>query len=205
VRRTLPAILIAAALALRPATANPILLAPSGTTLTTGQFRAEAAFSPGNDHGKYYWFAAGLMQFEASVIRFESPGGAKENLFGAQFSFLPETFITPAVSFGVDDIASQSKEGIAGYLALTKKVPIHTIAPVFREMAVTLGIGAGGIRGPFFGVDTKLPLGLFIEGEYDSHDFNAAFGWQPVEMFRVKAYNIRGESYFGAEILPISF
>ena len=204
-RTTLSAILITAALVADPALANPILLAPSGTTLTTGQFRAEAALSPGNDHGRYYWFATGLMQLEASLIRYEKPNGKIENLFAVQWCFLPETFITPAVSFGVRDMASQSREGIAGYAAMTKKVPIAKIAPVFREMSVTLGVGAGGIRGPFLGADTKLPMNLFIEGEYDSHDWNAAIGWQPVNLLRVKAYTLRGESYFGAEIPPISF
>ncbi len=188
-----------------PAVANPILLTPTGTTLTTGQFRVEGAVSPDNQHGRYFWFATGLLQFEASVIRHEPPGGPAENLFNAQWCFIPETFITPAVSFGVADIASQSKEGAAGFVAVTKNVPIDKFVPAIREFKATIGVGVGGLRGPFASFENKLPFGFFVEGEYDTRDFNGAFGWQPIPMFRVKAYSIRADFYVGAELVPVAF
>lgn len=187
------------------AAANTILLAPTGTTLTTGQVRAEAALSPGNDNGKYYWFGTGFQQFEARVIRFETANGEKENQFGAQWNFLPETILTPAVSFGVSDITSQSHEGIGVYVAATRHLPTGPLSSVIKDLAVSGGVGIKGIKGPFFGVEAKLPWNLFAQVEYDSRDINAAAGWQPVSLFRIKASNIRSEFYFGAEIVPIQF
>lgn len=188
-----------------PAIANPILFAPTGNTLTTGQFRAEAAFSPDNEHGKYFWLGAGLLQFEANLIRFESPTGKKENLIGMQWNFLPETLLTPGISFGVKDIASESEEGIGGYLAITKHISTDTVVPLVKDFSATAGVGVGGIKGLFAGFEAKLPLGFFVQGEYDSHDLNAAVGWQPVSMFRVKAYSLRKDFFFGAELVPILF
>ena len=185
--------------------ANPLILAPTGATLSTGQFRAEAAFSPNNDHGKYFWFGTGLMQIEANVIRSDMPRGKAENLFGVQWNFLPETFATPALAFGGTDLASESREGIGVYVVATKKLGVSQYVSFVKEVSGTVGIGAGGIRGPFASLEAKLPLGLFIQGEYDSQNLNAAAGWQPIRMFRVKAYRIRGGFYFGAELVPMSF
>ncbi len=188
-----------------PALANPLILTPSGTTLTTGQFRAEAAFSPDDEHGKYFWFATGLMQLEASIIRYEPRGGQAENLINAQWCFIPETFFTPAVSFGAIDIAAESEEGPSGFLAVTKSVPIGRFLPVIQDFKATVGLGVGGMRGPFASFETKLPYGLFMQGEYDTRDFNGAVGWQPAPLFRLKAYSIRAEFYVGAELVPMSF
>ena len=187
------------------ASGNPLILIPTGTTLTTGQFRVEGAFSPSNEHGKYYWFATGFMRFEADLIRRERPGAAAENLIGAQWCFLPETFITPGVSFGGTDIASQSKEGIGAYLAATKHISTEAVAPFLKDFSATVGIGVKGIKAFFAGFEAKLPAGIFMQGEFDSRDFNGAVGWQPVPLFRVKAYSIRADFYYGAELVPITF
>ncbi|MCE5197564.1 MAG: hypothetical protein ABFD54_04155 [Armatimonadota bacterium] len=185
--------------------ANRILLAPSGETLTTGQIRAEAAISPGNDDGKYFWLGAGLMQLEVSALRFENSAGDDQDQFSAQWNFLPETMITPAVAFGVQDVTDNSDDGIAGYAVVTKHLAVGRFNPVIKSLAATAGVGFGGIDGPFFGLEAKLPYGFFAQAEYDSRDFNAAFGWQPISALRLKGYTIRDEFYVGAELQPFQF
>jgi hypothetical protein len=185
--------------------ANPIILAPSGTTLSTGQVRAEAAFSSDSEHGKYFWLGTGLMQVEANVIRADDVNGRTENQVGVQWNFLPETFATPAVAFGGTDVSSQSKDGIGVYVVATKQLKVARYLPMVESFSGTFGIGAAGIRGPFFGAQVKLPYGFFMEGEYDSRDFNGAVGWQPMKLLKLKAYSIHSDFYVGAEIPPISF
>lgn len=192
--------LVAAAIC--PAEANPLILAPTATTLTTGQLRAEAALSPDNTNGRYYWLATGLAQYELSAIRQQRPGLSAENSIGIQASFLPETPFNPAVAFGVNDLASHS---IGVYAVVTKHLPIGMASLLVKDFAATIGVGLFGIRGPFGGFEAKLPMKIFVQGEYDSHDLNAAVGWQPTSLFRVKAYTIRKEFYLGAELVPVSF
>ncbi len=184
---------------------NPLLLAPTGTTLSTGQFRIEGAFSPEDRSGKYFWLATGLMQFEASLTRAQNVVCRDANSLGVQWCFLPETFITPAVSFGATDIASQTKEGIGGYFAVTKHLSTGRVVPLVKEFSATLGLGAGGLRGPFASFEATLPAGLFVQGEYDTRNVNGAFGWQPASFFRLKVYSIRHDTYFGAELVPSVF
>ncbi|MDH7601865.1 MAG: YjbH domain-containing protein [Armatimonadota bacterium] len=184
---------------------NPMLLAPTGTTLSTAQFRAEAALSPHNERGNYLWLAAGFKQFEASLIRMSNVAGEDANVFGVQWCFLPETFVTPAISLGVYDIGAQTDEGLGVYLAASKHISTKVAAPFLQDFSVTLGIGVGGIKGPFAAFEAKLPAGLFVQGEHDSRDLNGAVGWQPFPGFRLKAYSIRKDTYYGAEFISPLF
>lgn len=185
--------------------ANPLLLSPTGETLTTGQFRLEAALSPGNDRGKLFWFATGFQQWEFNATRIDNRCGEDETLLGVQWSFLPETMLTPAVSFGARDAAFQSAEGLGVYAAVTRHLPIGEGSRFLKDFMVTAGIGAAGIRGPFASFEAKIFGNLFAEAEYDSREFNAAVGWQPIPRLKLKLYTIRDEIYYGAELVPISF
>lgn len=184
---------------------NPLLLAPTGTTLTTGQFRAEAAVSPGNKRGNYTWVATGFKQFEASLIRISGVVGEDANLFSAQWCFLPETFVTPAISLGVYDIGVQTEDGLGVYFAASKHISTKTMTKFLRDFSVTFGVGLGGIKGPFASFEAKLPAGLVLQGEYDSKDLNGAIGWQPAPSLRFKIYSIRKDTYYGAEFIPSVF
>jgi len=197
--------IIAVLAAAAPAWANYLLLTPTGTTLTTAQIRAEAAISPGADNGEYYWLGAGLMQVEVNLLQRNPRGADKQSRLGAQWNFLPETSLTPAVGFGVTDVTSASPEGIAGYVAITKHLPVQKFTSLVTGFSVTAGLGAHGIRGVFGGFEAHLPHGLFVEGEYDSRDFNGAVGWQPIKLLRLKAYSIKHQTFYGAEITPIEF
>lgn len=188
-----------------PAGADYLLLSPTATTLTTGQIRAEAAFSPDSSDGRYYWLATGFEQYELSAVRRERPGLSADNMIGIQASFLPETSLNPAIAFGVRDVASQTSGGIGIYAAITRHLPVGAGSILIKDCAVTAGVGLFGVRGPFGSVEAKLPMNLFVQGEYDSRDFNGAVGWQPTSLFRVKAYSIRKEFYLGAELVPVTF
>jgi len=185
--------------------ADPILLAPTGKTLGTGEFRVEGAFGSDDHDGDYFWGGVGFMQFEANLIRLDDVDGHSENLIGVQWNFMPETFATPAVSFGVTDVASDSDDGIGGYAAITKRLDVGVVVPLIKSVTGTAGVGIGGISGVFGGVQVKFPAGFFVEGEYDTNDFNGAVGWQPFKMLKLKAYSIRDDIYFGAEVRPLSF
>ena len=187
------------------AVADPLILSPRGTTLTTGQFRLEAAFSPGNDRGKLFWFATGFQQLEINAIRIDNRIGQDETILGAQWNFLPETMLTPAISFGVRDAAFQSAEGLGVYAAVTRHLPIGEGSRFLKDFEVTAGIGVAGIRGPFASFEALTVGNLFAEAEYDSREFNVAVGWQPIPRLRLKLYTIRDELYYGAELVPISF
>lgn len=187
------------------AIADPLLLSPTGTTLTTGQYRLEAALSPGNDSGKLFWFATGFQQWEISAIQTDNRCNSDETILGVQWNFLPETMITPAISFGVRDAAFQTAEGLGVYAAITRHLPIGEGSWFLKDFAVTAGVGVAGIKGPFASFEALTVGNLFFEAEYDSRDFNAAVGWQPIPQLRLKLYNVRDELFYGAELVPISF
>jgi hypothetical protein len=188
-----------------PVLANNLILVPTGTTLTTGQVRAEAAISVDGSRAQYYWLGTGLQQFELNLTRFQKPHLDAENVVDIQWSFLPETILTPAIAFGVNDLADQSGQGVGPYAVITRHLPVGQGAFLLKSFAATVGVGAVGLRGPFCGFQAELPANFVIQGEYDSRDFNVSIGWQPVKLLMLKAYSIRRENYVGAELVPITF
>jgi len=197
-------ILFACSVWVAPCSAKPNIVAPTGTTLTTGQVRAEAALDPTGDGSDYYRLSAGFAQLELDVMRVETPRGRKQNLFGVQMCYLPETFYTPAVGFGISDIASQG-DGVGFYGAITKSLPEKLLPPIVTDLKATVGVGLFGIRGPFAGFEVVFPKGFFAQGEWDSRNLSGAIGWQPAPLVRIKAYSIRGDFKAGIEIPPLAF
>ena len=185
--------------------ANNLILIPTGTTLSTGQYRVEAVVNFDNSDNKIIHAAAGLKQLELNATHLGYEGGREENLLGAQWNFLPETFITPAIGFGVTDATSQTKEGFGVYAALTKSVPTTFVSRFVNKLSFTVGMGAKSINGLFGGFEAQLPLSLAAQVEYDGDNWNAALAWQPVKLFRFKVYSIKEKHYYGAELIPIEF
>lgn len=185
--------------------ADPLILSPTANTLTTGQFRAEAAWRSNNSKERLFRLGAGLQQYELNVLRTDKPDSKTENIVGVQWSFLPETSFNPAVAFGISDAGDQSDDGIGVYGVITRHFPIGKSSVFIKDFAATLGLGLFGVRGPFASFEAKLPSGFFLQGEYDSRNLNGAIGWQPLKQFRVKAYSIDKDYYLGAECVPVFF
>lgn len=185
--------------------ANNLILAPTGTTLTTGQIRAEAAISVDGSRSQYYWLGTGFQQFELNVTRFQKPDIGAEDVVDIQWSFIPETIFTPAVAFGVNDLVDQSDQGVGPYFAITRSIPLGRRAFLLKKFSATVGFGVLGLRGPFGGFEAELPGRIIVQGEYDSRDYNAAIGWKPTKLLMLKAYTIRRENYVGAELVPLTF
>ncbi len=185
--------------------ADPLILSPTANTLTTGQYRAEAAWRSDGSNGRLFRLGTGLQQYELNVLRLEKHDSRADNIVGAQWSFLPETSFNPAVAFGISDAGNQSDDGIGVYGVITRHLPIGKSSVFIKDFAATMGLGLFGIRGPFAGFEAKLPGKFFVQGEYDSHNLNGAVGWQPLKLFRIKAYTIDKDYYLGAELVPVFF
>jgi hypothetical protein len=190
---------------LAPATADRIILAPTGNVKGLGDVTAEAAISPSNNDAKIYWLNVGLPRIELSGIRFDSGSGAagadQVDSFGAEFSLLPETTLTPGVGIGVWDMKEKTDDGRGYYLALSKELPIprHIPTPI-KGVRVHAGFGASGLSGIFGGAEATIPLGLTLSAEYFQKKFNFAIGWKPLPLVQGKVYLLDGETYYGIEV-----
>ncbi|MGI6294934.1 MAG: hypothetical protein ACOX3G_02500 [Armatimonadota bacterium] len=185
--------------------ADPLILSPTANTLTTGQYRAEAAWRSNNSRDRLFRLGAGFQQYEVNVLRLEKHDSRADNIVGVQWSFLPETSFNPAVAFGISDAGNQSDDGTGIYGVITRHLPIGRSSVFIKDFAATVGLGLFGIRGPFAGFEARLPYKFFVQGEYDSRNLNGAIGWQPLKQFRVKAYTIDKDYYLGAELVPVFF
>lgn len=193
------------------ASADRLILIPTGSTISTG-IKGEYAASAEGDDQKIYWASIGMSRFEIEGARFQDfPATEKTDALSAQVCVIPETSFTPAVAVGVRDISDETEglglpyDGQSFYAAVSKTVPITGGVPIiFQDMKVHGGVGTGSLGGVFFGVEGTLPIGLRIAAEYDTEEFNWAAIYSVAGPLKFKVSSIRNDLYYGA-FLSTSF
>ena len=209
------------------ASADRLILTPSGNTLTTGGLRAEYANNADGD-GIIYWANVGIGRFEIEGARFDDFGGDEMDVFSVQAEVLPETSFAPAIGIGVRNITDESISFDDGgfmtetgtgvlrisadlgalksynersfYVVATKSLPATGGMPgLIDDLAVSGGVGTGGLSGFFFGAEGNIrPLGVRAAVEYDSEDWNWAVSYGIAAIIRARIYSMGGDMYFGA-------
>jgi len=184
--------------------ADRLVLIPSAYNLPPGSLKVEVARRETQGGLTLYWLRVGLVGgFELEGTRYETQQRQRES-FSLQYNILPDIGFTPAVSVGVRDVANQTEEGIAFYIAAAYRLPYMPPNPIIDEMFVFGGVGAGGIKGPFVGAKVRTPYRILLSAEYDSRQWNAALAWEPVPLLQLHLYSIGGKTYYGAS-LAVSF
>ena len=186
------------------ASADRLILTPTGNTLGTG-IKAEYAANTSAD-SKVYWAQIGFSKFELEGVRFQDFGPDNVDAISAEMEVVPETSFTPSVALGVRDISNETEgksalyDGQSLYLAMSKGIPItHGIPVLFQDMKIHGGLGTGGsLSGLFFGVSGKLPMGIGLKAEFDTEDFNLAASYSIIPAIKVQASSIKGDIYYGA-------
>ncbi len=182
-----------------------LLLAPSGSCLHTGQFRAEAAIGTDNSDDRYYWLGAGILQFEANLTAQHRAGFGTDNIITLQYHAIPQTTVTPSIALGVWDVADETDDGVAPFIAATKELYLGDDGAFIRSVEATLGAGFNGMDGVFGGVKVGLPRNISLCGEYFRDKINLSLGFELGSIAAVKLYRIRGDYYYGLSFTPIKF
>lgn len=196
------AVILSCCLLAGSASADRLILTPTGNTLGTG-IKAEYAASFNGD-SKVYWAQIGFSKFELEGVRFQDSDNI--DAISAEMEVVPETSFTPSVAFGVRDISNETEgkdalyDGQSLYLAMSKGIPItHGIPLLFQDMKIHGGFGTGGsLSGLFFGVSGKLPMGIGLKAEFDTEDWNFAASYSIIPALKVQASSIKGHIYYGA-------
>jgi hypothetical protein len=161
--------------------ADRIILDPSAYSLTSG-FDGTMFQSSQNKPKTISCLEVGSEFAQAEVSYIVRPG-VDRLAVGAQSTVLPETFETPAVAIGVQDLANSTggyrADGFYGreyYLVATKGLDNNLIPPKIHNVVLSAGLGLGGLRGVFGGISAGLPLNLLGTAEYDSRTMNYKVG-----------------------------
>lgn len=194
------AVLIAILAAVGPAAADRNILTPTGETLATAKFRAEAVIDPSETDNRVIWAAVGISRFELEAQRVETEEGLKQDTFNLEAALLPQTTLTPAIGVGVIDVTNKIDRGM--YIAATKRVPLSSALPTpISDIRLTAGLGTGPIKGLFAGAEATV-MSLRLQAEYDGDDFNAAIGIPILGAATAKAMWIKDDFYIGVEFKP---
>jgi hypothetical protein len=190
-------VILAAAAA--PVFADRAILTPTGATLATGRFRAEAAFRPDETDTRLYWAAVGISRVEIEGQRAET-GAGHEDMANVELSVMPQTLLTPALGVGVMDVSDEIERSY--YAAVTKAIPLSSPLPLpVKDVRVTVGLGSGRFDGFFASAEGQV-AGFRLQAEYDGDDFNAAIGLPFLNVVTAKAMWIEDDFYVGIELKP---
>lgn len=189
------------------ASADRLVLTPTGSTLSTGGIKGEYANNADGD-GVIYWANIGVSRFEIEGARFQDFSPDETDVVGIQAAVVPETSFTPALAIGVRNISDETGglpepyDERTLYAVITKSLPASGGVPgLISDLSVSGGVGTGGLSGFFFGVEGNvLPLGLRAAVEYDTEDWNWAVSYGIVSVLRAKVYSIKDDIYYGASL-----
>ncbi len=183
--------------------ADRIIFAPTGSTLSMGQIRAEAAVKSADTSEHLYWGAIGLGQIELSAIKVDKNESLShfgdDDVVSVALGLIPETPITPGVSVGVWNIGADESRNRGYYMAASKSVPMDSAFNFLSDLRLHVGVGTKGTSGVFGGIEAGLPKGVRISAEYFQHNVNFALNWAPIKAARLKVYWIDGDPYYGVE------
>lgn len=186
------------------ASADRVVLIPTGTTLGTAGIKAEYANNSDGD-GVIYWANVGISRFEIEGARFVDFGPDDTDILSVQGSVIPETSFTPALAIGMRNISDESG-GLPGpynerslYAVASKTIPVSEGAPgLLGDAIVHGGVGTGGLSGVFFGLEaTIVPVGVRAAIEYDTDDWNWAVSYGFASIIRAKIYSIKNDVFYG--------
>jgi len=184
--------------------ADRIIFAPTGSTLSMGQIRAEAAVKSSDSGEQVYWGAIGLGQIELSAVKVDKNETLShfgdDDVVSVALGLIPETPITPGVSVGVWNIAANDSKNRGYYMAASKDVPMASYMGFLSSLKVHVGVGTKGTSGVFGGVEASLSKGVRVSAERFQHSTNLALDWMPLKSARLKIYWIDGDPYYGIEL-----
>ncbi len=197
------AVVLLACMVAGAASADRLVLIPTGTTLSTGGLRAEYANNSDGD-GAIFWANVGVSRLEIEGARFADFGGDDTDVFSVQASVIPETSFTPALAIGMRNITDENGalpalyDERSLYAVASKTIPVVEGVPgLLGDMRVHGGIGTGALSGLFFGVEaTVVPVGVRAAVEYDTDDWNWALSYG-LGVIRAKAYSINEDIFYG--------
>lgn len=197
------AIVLLIILCISTAFANNLILAPSGSNLHTGEVRAEGAVGMNDSNNRFYWLGFGISQLEVNLLSADRVVGKDVDIVSLQYHFLPQTGVTPSVSFGIWDVFDDTDDGIAPYAAATKE--IISDFGIIESLELTGGFGFNGIDGIFGGITMKLPAKISLCAEYFNDKINTSIGFSIGSFAAVKLYRIESDYYYGIQFTPFSF
>lgn len=173
-----------------PLYADRVLEIPTGRAIYPERLRLEAGFlarSPEQERLSLHW-----RLLERLELYGERTGFDKINLYGAQYTLLPELpGYAPGVSIGVSDLGNRTPEGRGYYLALSYGLPALGETPLDHDLRVHLGFGIQGMPGFFIGFEIPLNNSMFLLAEHTGRHLNAGLAWSPTPNTQLRVSVIR--------------
>jgi hypothetical protein len=197
----LPALLaLLGGILISPARADRIVLGPDGLTLSPRDLRAEFAATPYRTEQNLSWLQYALPMGLEIQTQFLDIANDRRTLYSldAQYPFLTEFGLVPAVSVGIRDLLGTGTEHRSFYVAASKTLPLSEgQLKMAHDFRITLGVGTERMDGLFVGFHSHLKAGLFVDAEIYRRRPNISLALPLVRNLQARAYSLDGNVFYG--------
>ncbi|MCW5934009.1 MAG: hypothetical protein KIT45_06870 [Fimbriimonadia bacterium] len=184
------------------AQADRLIRVPTGSFVYPERLKVEYAAQIGANKGSFTDAVFRINGFvEVGWTHTQPAAGKTIDAAHLHYSLYPEIpGYAPGIAIGARDLFNKTSEGTGYFLAITYGVALMGNEPLDRDLRLTLGAGARGIRGFFMGVEAPLTNTLLIQAEHDTRQLNAALVWQPLPVLQLRWTVLNTQPYVGASI-----
>lgn len=184
-RRTLLAALIFAS---SHCHADREFLTPKGTKLLSSTFRIEEILNLRSPRRSLSYLGAGIGPAIDCELLIEKFGNKIRPLtLDASYNVFPAVAdISPGISLGFQDLANQTFEGRAIYLAATWRFNMEGDWNQNTPLEFTLGLGTGRYRGVFYNFRLPIADSVRLFAEDDTHAITAGIEIRPAKNLQLK-------------------
>lgn len=170
-----------ALLLVMPASADRVFRTFKGSKLPQGVVRADWLYTPSTELSEF-WLGYGLSEiFAIELTALDRPG--ETTRFSGNFTYnfiLPITDFTPGISFGLADLADETRLGTAGYMAITFRSGNFGDANQDLPTDLSIGVAFGRETRAFVGAELPFSRQFSLALEYDGFDPAVGFRVSPL-------------------------
>lgn len=176
------------------ASADRLILAPTGNKIRFGQARLESMFTPDGDQNRWFLGYGVTKEIELEVTSERFRSGVYRNSLNASFNLMnPLTDFAPGVSFGVTDALDNTADGRRTYLAVTFRLGLDGDYNQDAPMEATVGFAYGRGFSPFVGVMIPLTWQTRLLAEHDGFRVSAGLEFRPLRGLAARYLQVDGK------------
>lgn len=171
-----------------PAHADRLINIPTGTKVFVRTLKLDSQWVPTNTRQSRFGLRAPIgqnMDVEIDAAQAQGNRGRLRLSAGYQL-FVPIPDVAPGICVGIRDIGDEGPDGRSAYLAFTYKFAQEGYYNQNVPVDLTLGIGTGGLRGPFGGIVLPFADAFRLLAEYDTKRLTGGLEIRPVRDLSVQ-------------------
>lgn len=178
--------------------ADRVVTVPRGDKVRDGAFQLVTLFDRGSERFDHRFTVGFGQAYEIELSSTAGSTGPARGTLGFSYNFLPAFIdLSPALTFGVDDLADQLPGGPSFWATALFRLSLDGDYNYDVPLEFTLGAGTGRYRGLFLAVNLPVSDQFRLVGEQRGRDLTAGLEIRPTRGLTIQWLHRRSGPLFG--------